>query len=162
MANDPNILFHATRSELEPGEVVANAHTTFYPNVVALLESARPHNCPSRSKCLFAADTPEAAYTYLERQSRDDPSGIKIYRVQMDVYHRAPFRLIFELNERLQKAQPTEDLVEEYWSAHHPWVFWEYFGPSFIILDRVDVDRVKAYAFGLRYQLKDCDFSNTL
>jgi len=80
----------------------------------------------------------------------------------MDVYHKAPFRLIHELSKRLKDSLPTTNPVREYWNPTHNWEFWEYFGPSFNVLGRVDaVNSVEAYAFGLRYE-NDCDFSGNL
>lgn len=163
MAYTPAILFHATRREFAPGDVIiANADSTYYPNVLSLLEASRPDGYPSRTRCVFAAESAAAAYRFLMSQPSEDTAEIRVYRVQMENFHKAPFRLIHELKKRLSASAPTDSAVAEYWSPSYDWVFWEYFGPSFEVIEKLDgVNSVEVFAFGIRYE-KDSDFSESL
>jgi hypothetical protein len=99
MTNTPTTLFHATCGDLSPEEtIVANVSTLYYPEILRLLESARPEGCPSRLQCVFAADSAVAAYRFLMSQPGVNESEIKIYRVQMDSFYKAPFHVIHELS----------------------------------------------------------------
>lgn len=153
---------HATLQEFPVGKIVeATTPSNYYPNVLTLLEQHRPHNFPSRSNCVFAADSPEASKRFLISQPNVRPEEIKIYQVQMDCYHKAPFRVIHELSNRIKSSGATDKLVNEYWQPKHDWVFWEYFGPSFTVLGELaQPNPVEVYAFGFSYE-KDRKLSAT-
>ncbi|MEJ2790995.1 MULTISPECIES: hypothetical protein [unclassified Pseudoxanthomonas] len=152
-------LFHATFANLVLGTTLrAVGRTTFYPEVVDLLEASRPAKRPSRAVCMFAAESPEAAYRFLMSQRSEENQSINVYQVEMGDYHKAPFRVIHEISKRMTASSPTTSLVDEYWSPSKNWTFWEFFGPEFDVVSKVSVDQVKVYAIGLRYG-SDVDLS---
>ncbi|HEY4092701.1 MAG TPA: hypothetical protein VGN46_14405 [Luteibacter sp.] len=60
-------LYHATKQQYAQGDrIVAGTSTPYYLDAVGLIESHRPGGYPSRKQCVFAMDTAEAAYTFLE------------------------------------------------------------------------------------------------
>lgn len=156
-------LFHATRQKFSTGQVIpATTVTSYYPDVIALLEQHRPHNFPSRSICVFAAENSAASLKFLMSQNAHNAEEIRLYQVQMDIYHRAPFRVIHELHNRIKSSESTDKLVTEYWQPKHTWAFWEYFGPSFKVVEEIaHPNLVDICAFGLSYD-KDVEFSKTL
>ena len=163
MSNSYVSLFHATCSDLTIDDVItATSPTDYYPHVVAALEGMRPPGLPSRSTCVFAADSAEAAARFKLSQPGVAARDIRIYRVEMNVFHKAPLRLIHELHNRLKGGRDFSNLISEYWKPQKKWVFWEYFGPSFRVLETdIKYDSVKAYALGLSYE-SDLDQSKTL
>lgn len=153
-------LFHATSQSLSPGQIVAaSAPGTYYPAVVGVLESKRPSHLPSRSVCVFASEKPAASSLFLAGQGVA-PSCIRLYRVEMSHFHRAPFRIVHELQKRLDSSRAVDRLVEEYWRPKENWNFFEYFGPSFIVLEEIppvremDLDLFRL-AYGNDLQLSD-------
>ncbi|MDA3307849.1 MULTISPECIES: hypothetical protein [Stenotrophomonas] len=163
MSNSDATLFHATTSDLVAGNVItASSPTCYYLNVVAELERMRPPGLPSRSTCVFAADSAEAAARFLMSQPGVAQCDIKVYRVEMSVFHKAPLRLIHELHNRLRDEESITNLITEYWEPKAKWVFWEYFGPSFRVLETdIKWDLAKTYALGLKYD-RDVERSKTL
>lgn len=80
----------------------------------------------------------------------------------MSVFHKAPFRLIHELHNRLRDDKSITSLITEYWEPKGKWVFWDYFGPSFRVLETdIKWDLAKTYALGLNYD-RDVEQSKTL
>ncbi|WP_049413883.1 hypothetical protein [Stenotrophomonas maltophilia] len=80
----------------------------------------------------------------------------------MSVFHKAPLRLIHELHNRLRDDKSIASLTAEYWEPKAEWVFWEYFGPSFRVLETdIKWDFAKTYALGLKYD-HDVKQSETL
>jgi len=78
----------------------------------------------------------------------------------MSHFHRAPFRIIHELQNRLDSSRAVERLVEEYWSPTKDWNFFEYFGPSFSVLEEMPPVSAKdlelfRYAYGIDLDLSD-------
>ncbi len=143
-------LFHGTGTRLKDGElVVATYPCAYYPQAVAEIEKGRPTGRPSRSICLFAADTIVGATRFMDGQ-KVFPSWI--YEVEMDNYQCAPFRIAHEINLRLEAGKPVDKLVDEYWSPTLPWFFSEYFGPSFRVLREVQAaELVQLATFDLSY-----------
>ena len=128
-------LYHGTMQTLDlDKEYPALKPTDYYVDVVRHIEAARPNAKPSRSLCRFAADSIVTASYYLTKQIKDTNAQIRVYLVEMNSYHRAPFRLIHEIGKRLQKRQDVTKLIEEYWNPQNSWKFYEYFGPSFRVL----------------------------
>ena len=163
MKNDLLIpLFHATTKHFDIEKIViADRNIYHYPEVTGLLEFNRPLNSPSRLKCLFAADTSLAATTFLYRQGVDI-ENIHIYQVEMNCYHKAPFRLIHELSERIKIADNVDQLIDEYWHPRLDWYFWEYFGSSFKIIEKTATAKIMdIYSFNISYE-KDCILSTKL
>lgn len=109
---------------------------------------------------MFASEIPAASSLFLAGQGVA-PSCIRLYRVEMSHFHRAPFRIIHELQKRLDSSRAVDRLVEEYWSPKKTWKFFEYFGPSFSVLEEIppvsesDLDLFR-YAY-----LVDSDQSDT-
>lgn len=62
---------------------------------------------------------------------------VRVYEVDMQSSHRAPFALIHQINKRLTGKKCCQTLVDEYWSPKREWVFWEVIGPSFVVLNEV-------------------------
>jgi hypothetical protein len=156
-------LFHATRRVFYAGEVVvADTQTHYYPEVLAMLEQHRPNCYPSRSICVFAADSAAASTKFLLSEPGVKADDIRVYRVHMNHYHRAPFRVIHELNKRIKSAGAVNQLIDEYWQPKQDWVFWEYFCGSFSVIEETKrATHAETYAFGIRY-LRDVDLSATL
>jgi hypothetical protein len=153
-------LYHATRRNLSSREIVsASEPTDYYPEVRDLLESRRLHNRPSRSICVFAAESAVAATEFMQAELRKlgkPENDFRLYRVEMNVYHRAPFRLIHELKKRLDTGGDVDSVLNEYWNPKHEWVFWEYFGPSLTVVEEVGPpDTIARVVFKLSYEAKD-------
>lgn len=147
-------LFHATHSNLSPGqEIVANSDCSYYPEVLSILEFNGPPQRLSRRRCVFAAESVVAATTFLNSQRGDSIiDSIRVYEVAMPIYHKAPFRLIHEMGKRIEAGQSVETLVTEYWTPEHGWLFWEYFGPAFQVIREVPAASVAEMAvFHLSY-----------
>lgn len=131
-------LFHATYSLFSPGqEIIANTDCSYYPEVLAALEAKRPQNCLSRLRCVFAAESIINATTFLHSQNTDSLRPMHIFEVEMPLRHKAPFWLIGEIATRIKNERSIDSLVSEYWLPKHPWVFWEFFGPSFRVVREV-------------------------
>jgi hypothetical protein len=74
------------------------------------------------------------------------------YEVEADGFHRAPFRLNFEIDRRFQAGQSVDALVAEYWMPTKDWFFYEYFGPSFRVVQEVPLaTSAELLSFGLSY-----------
>lgn|SRR5574337_556406 len=155
-------LFHATLREFSAGEIVsATSQGGFYPEVIALLESRRPINLPSRSTCVFASDKAVASTRFLLGQGAK-LEDVKLYRVEMNLHHRAPFRVIHELDKRVKASGAVDALVSEYWNPQREWAFWEYFGPSLkVIEESPHVSQMDLYAFDIKYG-HDVDLSGPI
>ena len=77
-------------------------------------------------------------------------------------YHKAPFRLIRELDVRLESREPIQAVVEEYWNPHRNWVFWEYFGPIFTVVEEMPpIGEIATYAFNIKYD-EDIELGRSL
>ncbi|HBK43039.1 MULTISPECIES: hypothetical protein [unclassified Polynucleobacter] len=127
-------LFHGSRVALEFKEYRALNLTSYYPDVVTALEKGRPIIKPSRSLCLFAADSAAWATRFMYGQG---VNSSLIYEVEMEVFHRAPFGIVHEINSRLKVEGSIDNLVAEYWDPKANWSFYEYFGPSFRVISQV-------------------------
>ncbi len=80
----------------------------------------------------------------------------------MPDYHKAPFRLVRELDARLEARKPIQAVVGEYWDPHRDWVFWEYFGPTFTVVEEMPpAGVIDTYGFNLKYD-KDIDLGRSL
>jgi hypothetical protein len=80
----------------------------------------------------------------------------------MNYYHKAPFRLIHELSERIKIADNVDQLIDEYWHPRLDWYFWEYFGSSFKIIEKTATAKIMdIYSFNISYE-KDCILSTKL
>jgi len=156
-------LFHATYSPLSPGqEIGPKAVRSYYPEVLDILEPERPPHSLSHLRCVFATDSVVAATTFLNSEHRDCVGPIRVFEVAMPLYHKAPFRLIHEIGERIKAGQPVESLVSEYWMPRHEWVFWEFFGPAFQVMQEVHAATVlEMTVFQLSYG-KDLALSKSL
>lgn len=143
-------LFHGSGSRLEEGKVITASYPcAYYPHVVTELEAGRPSGTPSRSICLFAADTAVGATRFMLGQKIDP---FWIYEVEMEGFQRAPFRITREIDLRLKAGRPVGNLVTEYWNPTANWFFNEYFGPSFEIIREVPAATiVELTVFDLRY-----------
>jgi hypothetical protein len=125
-------LYHATFAELALGiPVTPLGPTQVYPKAVTKLEAGKPVGCPSRSLCVFATDNLAGATKFAQKQY-PGKKGLRVYTVEMAVFHKAPMRIVHTLESRLANGQPVERLVNEYWNPSLPWRFYEYFGPSFV------------------------------
>ena len=132
------LLYHATSTAFEFGtEVTARENVLWYPEVVEIIEKCRPIGKPSRSLCIFAVETVVAACAFYSAQPGYDPSAMRIFRVEMPTYHKAPFRLVHEISKRLASHHPTDALAAEYWAPTYEWFAWEFFGPTFNIIEEV-------------------------
>ena len=147
------VLFHASTKEMPTGHrIVADRPAAKYREVVALLEKSRPVSLPSRDVCVFASDNPVAAVRFL--MSENVPfDKVKLYRVSLTSYHKAPFCLVHEIHRRLTATGRVESLVDEYWAPNLSWRFWEFFGPFFEVVEIAKpVSFAQAYAFGFTYE----------
>lgn len=149
-------LFHASVNSWKSGEVItASRQTTYFPAVTAVLEAHRPAGLPSRSICLFNTDTIVGATKIMESEKAWKPGSIgdfKVYEIEADGFHRAPLRLNHEINMRLKDGQLVNALVAEYWNPTADWFFYEFFGPSFLVVQEVPpAATAHMYPFGLRY-----------
>lgn len=149
-------LFHASVHSWRSREVItASCQTTYYPAVTAVLEAHRPAGLPSRSVCLFATETIVGATKFMESEKVWKPGSIgdfKVYEIEADGFHRAPFRLNHEIGKRLRDGQQVDALVAEYWNPTADWFFYEFFGPSFLVVQEVPPAATAAmYPFGLSY-----------
>lgn len=140
------ILYHGTTRILKVGDpVVADVAVSQYPEVVAELENKRALHLPSRSICVFAANTITAAHAYVKGQTDglygllmgNDQLSIRIYEVEMEHSHAAPFCLVHEMRNRLKAGRGIDNLIAEYWKPQVEWNFLEYFGPSFVVRGEV-------------------------
>ena len=149
-------LYHGTFSEFAIGDVItATKPTSFYPDVVRLLDAHRPARLPSRETCVFATDTIAGAGTFINKQPPVGGAKGRVYKVEMSGSCKAPFQLVVGIARRLEAARPADTLVAEYWNPTLDWFFWEYFGPSFTVIEEVPVPPESQMSlFGVRY-MKD-------
>jgi hypothetical protein len=146
------LLYHSTLNGYSPGDlIVASTPTPFYLEAVAELEGKRPPDRPSRSTCLFATDDLAFCYFFALRQQRD-PSQIKIYEVEMDTYHQAPFAIVHWLQKRIQGGGALGRLTSEYWNPAEPWKFWEFFGPTMTVSRQVGAPAINQVMMLIKYQ----------
>lgn len=143
-------LYHGTTQIFQTGQVIrATNQTAYYPEAVDVLENAKPSAAPSRRLCVFAADSPVAAASFMRSQGVQDFS---IFEVEMPKFHRAPFCIIHELANRIKCGVPYYSLVQEYWTSKVQWKFYEYFGPEMIIMGKVDApSTIEDAAFIMSY-----------
>lgn len=144
-------LYHASVEPLKVGRVItANRPGSFYPEVVAELEKARPPTAPSRSICVFAADSPVKAARFMQGQTA---GSFHIYEVEMSDFWKGPICIVHEIDRRMKSDASYKGLVEEYWTSQPDWRFFEYFGPEFKILSAVPMpDEMEFFRFQLSYE----------
>lgn len=152
-------LYHGSSSQLSLGQINASYPSKYYPNVVAELERSRPAQKPSRSICLFAADSIVGATSFMVSQKMDE---YWIYEVEMPEFHQAPFRLVHEIDTRIRAGAVFQKLVDEYWSPSIGWYFQEYFGPTIEVIRQVPAaDLIELSVFNMNY-FKDIEISKSL
>jgi len=87
---------------------------------------------------------------------------MQVYQVEMKIGHRAPFRLIRELDIRLGAQRPITAVVAEYWMPRKNWAFWEVFGPAFTVIAQVQpATLIEMSVFNLAYD-KDLELGGSL
>jgi hypothetical protein len=142
-------LYHASRTQLSVGKMSATHPCTTYPEAVTALEKSRPSDKPSRLICLFATDSVISATAFI---ASENVKGFWIYEVKMEGFHKAPFCITHEIEERIKSGKPFDKLVEEYWNPKEDWYFSEYFGPTFQIVQQVPpADNIELATFHLSY-----------
>lgn len=155
------LLFHASKSDFLVGQVFDNPRpTTYYPDAVVEMENHRPTHAPSRSSCFFTSDREDFAVFFLLRQG-GPLADIRLYAVNLPVYWKAPFAITHALHRRIEKSQPTQPLVAEYWQQHESWIFYEFFGPRMIIEEIRPLPDIKEMSLTYRYSI-DTDLASTL
>lgn len=141
-------LYHATLRTYRAGDVVtATERGTFYPQALQRLESAQPAGAPSRSVCVFAARTLEFCALYAVGQ-RWSLAATNFYEVEMATHWDAPMALVHAIQGKLERGEPAEAAVAEYWRPEKTWRFTEVFGPSMTIVGEVPAPEI--FEFGLR------------
>ena len=147
---DTSRLFHGSLRNLDAGEfVMADKPTDYFPEVAKIYDSVRPEKKPGRSICKFASDSIVGAAVFMKSQTN---RSFKVYVVEMVDFHRGPFRVTHEINRRLKAGEPYDALVEEYWVPKATWGFYEYFGPSFVVIgEEPRPNSIQEYAFRIRH-----------
>lgn len=144
-------LFHGTNFNLPLGETHrANRTVNHYSEVIQHYEAARPSNAPSRSICLFAADSPAAVATFMTGQKI---YPFHIFEVQATDFQRSPFRLTHEIYNRLNENKSFDKLISEYWQPVNTWFLYEYFGNEFLVVKKVPIpNEIELFSFQISYE----------
>jgi hypothetical protein len=122
---------------------------------------------------LFACETAEDASIFIESEKNWGQSNSveyhetkrrgesHIYEVEAAGFWRSPMALVGEIKNRLANrgevelyCEDLEALISEYWFPGPQWSFFEYFGPTFTILRRVnpdEIERMKIYERRISY-----------
>lgn len=64
-------------------------------------------------------------------------SAIRVYKVRLACFHKAPFAIITRIGECLKSGVAVEGLVREYWAPTGQWRLNELLAPSFTVLEEV-------------------------
>lgn len=155
-------LYHASRLVYASSQVIApSTNQSRFGHALPAIEAHRPNGAPSRSCCVFAAESPQAAFGIVEAESPEDVD-LYVYEVDMPVAHRAPMRLISEIERRLARSKSADALIHEYWNPQYSWQLLEHFGPEFTVVGQVVVpSRAAISRFKLNYE-KDVELSRHL
>lgn len=144
-------LFHASKFDFVVGQVVeATEPTLFYADAVAEIERLRPTSAPSRSTCVFASDSAEFAVFFLMRQ-QIPLTDIQLYAVELPIHWKSPFAITHALEQRIKNAKSPHSLVTEYWHPKESCRFYEFFGPSMVIKNKLAVPAVNETILMLQY-----------
>lgn len=144
-------LYHTTLNTYFAGEkVLAEERSSFYPDALFELDKTQPKDAPSRSICLFSAQKLEFSYLYALGQGWPKEE-IKIYEVEMEFYREAPMAIVHALQRKIEKGQPIDVSMNEYWFPKKDWSFMEAFGPSMDIVQEVSLPSINEYALRVRY-----------
>ena len=127
----------------------------YYANAVRLLELARPPHSPTRSACFFAAESADFALLFASMQWKGPTN---LYAVEMDLHGKGPYALVHAISRALDGGKLPSPAVDEYWSPKQEWRFYEYFGPTMKIVERLDADTFGTYAAYIRFQ-RDFDIA---
>jgi hypothetical protein len=124
-------LYHATFEPLPLGKPIsARADTPLYQKEVEMLETARPIGKPSRKRCVFATDNLAGATKFALKQYPKQTDSLQIYIIEMELFHKAPMRIVHGLQRCLEQGGSVDALVQEYWRPERAWYFYEFFGPA--------------------------------
>ena len=106
-------LFHATDKAFTSGKTVqVQGASQYYSAAATVLDNGRPAKFPLRKDLMFAAEFLVAATAFCERQGVPH-KFVRVYKVDMQSSHRAPFALIHQINKRL-----TEKKAVKSWSMN--------------------------------------------
>ncbi len=154
------VLYHATTRDFELGQIVrANLPVQQYPNAVDALEAAKPPGAPSRATCVFA--TENAAFAVLYQLGQQiELEKIRLYRVELQQSVHAPFAAIHRIERLLSEGASAAALIAEYWNPTLAWKFFEYFGPSMVVMERVDLPIINEFVMRISYG-RDFDLAST-
>lgn len=146
-------LFHASIKDYSPGQkIVATSQTSFYPLAINAINGAKPPSLPARDICLCATDDLSFAYLFAIKQNWPR-NEIRIYKVNMDKFHKAPMAIVHAVQRRIEKSEDISALLSEYWSPTHKWNYSECIGPQMEIVSKVSAPNIDEIIMNITYQV---------
>ena len=144
-------LYHASRKEMDVGDYIVSSYTSdFYPEASEEMDSERPCGKPSRAEALYCSDIDEFAVFYLMLQEVPKDK-IKLYKVEVNDFHKAPFSITNVINRRIETDQPRDLLIKEYWNPRKNWTYYEFLTLEFTIIEKLEIPFVDEIAIRSRY-----------
>ena len=132
-------LFHASVDELKVGDVIKSSRSSsFYPAASTEMDLHKPLGAPSRTRALYCADSDQFAVYFLmmENVLKED---IKLYKVKVKSFHKAPFAITHVIEGKLNKSEDVSNLIKEYWFPSKNWHFYEYLTMEFEVIAIIDL-----------------------
>lgn len=122
------------------------------------LSAEKPQNVPNRCKAIFAFSSP-CHCVYFKKTEIQSDQQLYLYKVEMDVEHGYPMRLIRCLERHENDNVIKEAIRREYWYATLNWNVKEYIGSQMRILEILPIQKMDMVKGEMDYAI-DVDLAN--